>query len=64
LASAAKVGVELKDAQGKSVGSALMYAQAYIVLKQDGSVEASSGLRKAQCDLYRDVLKQRMSAPH
>ena len=37
--------------------------QAYIQFKQDGSVGASTGLRKPYCDLYRDVLKQRMT-PH
>src|ERR1700692_4837145 len=33
LASAAKVGVELKDAQGKSVGSALMYESDGMVIE-------------------------------
>ncbi len=33
LASAAKVGVELKDAQGKSVGSALMYESDGMVIQ-------------------------------
>jgi Cu-Zn family superoxide dismutase len=33
LASAAKVGVELKDAQGKSVGSALMYESNGMVIQ-------------------------------
>ncbi|HEV2732443.1 MAG TPA: superoxide dismutase family protein, partial [Terriglobales bacterium] len=33
LGSAAKVGVELKDAQGKSVGSALMYESDGMVIQ-------------------------------
>ena len=37
--------------------------QAYIQFKQDGSIGTSTGLRKPYCDLYRDVLKQRMT-PH
>src|SRR5215470_11033854 len=35
LASAAKVGVELKDAQGKSVGSALLYESDGMVIQLD-----------------------------
>ncbi len=35
--------------------------QVYIQFKQDGSVGTSTGLRKPYCDLYRDVVKQRMS---
>jgi para-nitrobenzyl esterase len=34
--------------------------QAYIQFKQDGSVGTSTGLRKPYCDLYRDVVKERM----
>jgi para-nitrobenzyl esterase len=34
--------------------------QAYIQFKQDGSVTSAAGLRRTQCDLYREVLKQRM----
>ena len=37
--------------------------QAYLQFKQDGSIGTSTGLRKPYCDLYRDVLKQRMT-PH
>lgn len=39
-------------------------SQAYIVFKQDGSVATSIGLRRAQCDLHREVLKQRMNGQH
>ena len=37
-------------------------SQAYLQFKQDGSVGIATGLRKAQCDLYRDVLKARLTA--
>lgn len=33
-------------------------SQAYIQFLQDGQVASASGLRRAQCDLYREVLKQ------
>jgi para-nitrobenzyl esterase len=37
-------------------------SQAFVEFTQDGGVVASSGgLRRAQCDLHREVLKQRMS---
>ena len=35
--------------------------QVYIQFKQDGSVGTSTSLRKPYCDLYRDVVKQRVS---
>jgi para-nitrobenzyl esterase len=38
--------------------------QTYIEFNQDGSVATSAGLRRAQCDLYRDVLKERMHERH
>ncbi len=39
-------------------------AQTYIVFAQDGQVAKATGLRKAQCDLYRDVVKQLLSGQH
>jgi para-nitrobenzyl esterase len=36
--------------------------QSFLEFTQDGAAVASSGaLRKAQCDLYREILKERMS---
>ncbi len=34
-------------------------SQAYIEFMQDGRVASATGLRRAHCDLYRDMLKQR-----
>jgi para-nitrobenzyl esterase len=34
-------------------------SQTYIEFAQDGRVASATGLRRAYCDLYRDVLKQR-----
>jgi para-nitrobenzyl esterase len=39
-------------------------SQAYVQFEQDGSVASAAGLRRMQCDLYRDVLKQRMNGLH
>jgi para-nitrobenzyl esterase len=39
-------------------------SHAYVEFKQDGSVASAAGLRRTQCDLYREVLKQRMSGRH
>ncbi len=39
-------------------------SQAYIEFMQNGSVASSTGLRKAQCDLYREVLTQLMKGQH
>ena len=39
-------------------------AQAYIEFKQDGRVVSVAGLRRTQCDLYREVLKQQLSGQH
>jgi para-nitrobenzyl esterase len=39
-------------------------SQAYIDFRQDGSVATSTGLRRAYCDLYRDVWKQRLNDGH
>jgi para-nitrobenzyl esterase len=36
-------------------------SQAFIEFRQDGHVANADGLRRAQCDLYREVLKQRMN---
>jgi para-nitrobenzyl esterase len=35
-------------------------AQAYIEFTQDGRIETAAGLRVAQCNLYREVLAERM----
>jgi para-nitrobenzyl esterase len=39
-------------------------AQGYIEFTQDGRVASATGLRRPQCDLYRDVLKQRLNGHH
>ncbi len=37
-------------------------SQSYIAFKQDGNVITNgTGLRRAQCDIYRELLKQRLA---
>jgi len=38
--------------------------QAYIEITQAGKVVQKTELRKKQCELFRDVLKQRQTVPH
>jgi len=39
-------------------------SQAYIKFTQDGRVATATGLRRAHCDLYREVLKERLNGQH
>ena len=39
-------------------------SQAYVEFMQDGSVASATGLRKAQCGLYREVMEQLIKGKH